>query len=456
MNNESFRILIDKKRFHSGIILIIFGVILPFFMNVNNFKIYELLLYSISTGDKSMLVIAAFRLVILNTIRGIPNYLGTFIIAESIEVYIKEKNITVVEGIIAITLIPLLYKLINDIHNIRYDLGIPASIVIISIILLKKFNFFTISFFKKSLVMVLILMGVQWMDIIPGLSKFKFGRGETSQDIKIAAELIESTELLSITSIMFCLIFIMFSILMAKLIMDEHKLIIAIEENKRVEKELAEAKIDALKARNYAELKNLVHDLKTPLTSIQALVSIIKLMEQNEKIVSYLDRIEISIDRLSNMISEILYEEKKNIISTEEMFSFILSQISPLPYSDKINYKNTASDCKIKVNKMRFARAIINALDNSYSAINEIGGDRSIMISVYKIPQNVCIEIIDDGIGIRKELIDKVWNNGFSSKKSTGFGLGFMKDVIKNHDGYIEIYSEPNKGTCIKITLPEE
>ena len=132
--------------------------------------------------------------------------------------------------------------------------------------------------------------------------------------------------------------------LVTKLINDEHKILTTTEENERVERQLHETRMKALEARNYIELKHLVHDLKTPLTSMQALVSVIRLMEKDSKIQEYLLRIEASIDNLSEMISEILYEEKKNIITTEELFNYILSQISHLSFAHNVDYRNDAKE----------------------------------------------------------------------------------------------------------------
>lgn len=450
---KNLTIEFNKKNIVIGILLIIMGIAAPIFINVKNFNVYEFLINSVRNNDKSLLIIAAFRLVILNSFRGLPHYLGAFLIAESTEFMIKDKKIPYVKGLITVIIIPMVYSAINSIHNIRYDLGVPAFTVIVAIVYLEVLNYSTVSFLKKSSVIVLLLMGVQWMDIIPELSHFKFGRGETSQDIKVIASFIGASDVLTMTAIMFFIIFTVNALLVMKLISDEHKIILATEENKRVEKELGEAKIKALEARNYIELKNLVHDLKTPLTSMQALVSVIELMEKDKKILLYLERIESSIDKLSQMISEILYEDKKNLINTEELFNFILSHISPLPYALKVNYCNSAKESIVLVNKIRVSRAIINALDNAYNAIDKDSGN--ININVYRDNSKIYIEVKDDGIGIEEEITSKVCERGFSTKNSTGLGLSFIESVINNHDGKIEIWSERSIGTCLKIILPE-
>ncbi|NLU09886.1 MAG: HAMP domain-containing histidine kinase [Tepidanaerobacter acetatoxydans] len=447
------KIVWDLKRIVLGIFLVILGVMAPYIINVYNFGIYDLLASSIREQDKNDLIIAAFKLVILNSIRCLPHYIGTFIISESIAVYLKDKILSFINSGIVLIIIPTVYHMINHVHGIHYDLGIPALIVVIIMISLKKLDLKTVSTFKKTIVIVLVLMGVQWMDIIPELSTFQFGRGETSQDIKKAAEFIGCSDVLTMTSVMFFAIFTSCALLIVKLISDEHKLIITMDKNKQIERELSKTRFEALQARNYMELKNLVHDLKTPLTSMQALVSVIELMEENPKKLSYLKRIENSIDRLSNMISEILYEDKKNSVTIEELMEFTFSQISPFPYASKIKYINKAKSSKVNINKIGICRAVINALDNAYDAIDKKDGN--IWIEVYNSDNKVYIDIIDDGIGIDEKNMKVVWERGFSTKKSTGFGLGLIKETMEKHQGKVEIISMPQKGTCISLVLPE-
>lgn len=453
MANRRIQIQIKYKEAILGLILVIIGIWAPDFINIENFKIYDLIRNSITERDKSLLIMASFRLIILNSIRGLPHYLGTFIIAESIELTLNEKRTNVIKTIFVIIIIPAVYAIINVIHHIRYDFGIPALIVILVILFLEKLDFSTISIPRKSVIVTLLLMGMQWLDIIPSLSRFGFGRGETSQDIKQVASFIHSEDILTLTALMFLIIFTVNAILITKLIHDQHQLIVATELNKQVEKELAEAKFKALEARNFMELRNLVHDLKTPLTSMQALVSMVGLMEENKKCKEYLKRIEASVDRLSEMISEILYEDKRNIISTDKLFNFIFAQTSPLPYASMINYENLAKESLIRVNKIRISRAIINAIENGYNAVDEKEGN--IHVNVESKQGNVYIKVKDNGYGIKQEVIEKIWHKGFSTRNSTGLGLDFIKRVIESHEGRSYISSIPGEGTCLTIILKE-
>lgn len=453
MMRNSFTVKFEKQNIILGIILIFLGIIFPLFFHVHNFRIYDLLFKSLHNRDKGALLLAAFKLVSLNSIRGIPHYLGTFIIAESTDLSLRGRRVPHFKGLFALLIIPSVYSTINRAHNIRYDFGVPALIVIFAIMYLEKMDFTNISLPKKAFIIILLLFGVQWLDVIPAISLFGFGRGETSQDLKTIADMIGARDVLSVFAIVLCCIFSFNAVLVTKLINDEHRLILTTEKNKRVERELHEARIKALQARNYIELKNLVHDLKTPLTSSQALVSVLKMMDDSSdpKKALYLEKIENSLDRLSDMISEILYEDKRLVINTSELINYVLSHISHLKLASKISYENKAESAFINVNKIRFARAIINALDNSYKAIDKENG--GIHIEVTADDCRVYFRIIDDGIGIREEVMEEIVERGFSLSNSTGFGLSFINEVVKSHGGSLEIDSEYGKGTCIKLSI---
>lgn len=444
-------IQVEKKKLLSGILFIITGILAPSFINAEKLNIYELIYKSIENYDNGRLIIAAFKLVILNCIRALPNYIGVFVLVESIKVSFDGKIKDYLRGLAAIIFIPFIYKMIYLIYDINYDLGVPALIVICSIIYLGKLNISTISLPNKTFIIVLLLLGVQWMDIIPELSRFGFGRGDISKDIKLTAEFIDGSEVLTFSAITFFIIFMLNAFLISKILIDEHKLIVAAEINNKVERELAQTRLKVLEARTFKEMQNLVHDLKTPLTSMQALAGVIALMGVDKKVKTYVGKITDSIDSLNKMISEILYENQKSPITTEELFEYILTQISTYRYANKIIYNNEIPNKNVLVNRIRFSRAIINLIDNSFNAIDEYTGQISLEIE-YEEPY-ITIIIEDNGTGIEQNVIDKIWDEGFSTRNSTGLGLRFIKSVIENHNGHIEISSIVGKGTKVKVLL---
>lgn len=451
INRFSYRI--DKNRLLIGMLLVFIGILSPYLINVKNIGIYDTLFLCLDTSNPVFLIYATFKLVILNCLRALPNYLSVFMIAEAIEIQYEKKTISWLSALLGLFIIPIAYFIIGMLFEVKYHLGAPAFILIISIVLIEKNGFMTIGIFKKSLIMILLLLGVQWLDIMPLLTKHGFGSGEMSMEIKRVAEFLNSSDTLTLVSFVFFVIFIIFTYLIFKLLKDQNELMLAVEENKRVEKELAEIRMQTLEARTSQEIQSLVHDLKTPLTSIQALVSVSEMMVVDDKIGCYLSKINKSVDQLSLMISEILFEDKKRPITTDELFEDIFSHISTSTYADKIIFSNNCSNRLLSVNKIRFSRAIINTLNNSFDAIDPERG--VIEIKILEGDCSIGIIVSDNGIGIKEKDVDRVWQKGFSTKRSSGIGLQFVKNVIENHDGNIKIKSKYNVGTIITIFMPE-
>ena len=87
--------------------------------------------------------------------------------------------------------------------------------------------------------------------------------------------------------------------------------------------------------------------------------------------------------------------------------------------------------------------------------MDAIDNNGSVNITVKMSGKQIVIIIEDDGIGIDEDSIDRIWEAGFSTKNSTGLGLGFVEGVINNHGGLLELISVKGKGTKLIITLQE-
>lgn len=102
-------------------------------------------------------------------------------------------------------LIPGVYLLINRIYGIRYDFGIPALSMIAMIWVLAKIDFSFVGLMKKGLMVAFFITALQFLDMMPLLWNFPFGRGESSYDIKLVSKFLQADSFLQAMATIFLL-----------------------------------------------------------------------------------------------------------------------------------------------------------------------------------------------------------------------------------------------------------
>lgn len=449
MEEKKLRIECNRRLLIQGCILTLLGLLCPAVVMEPRMGIYDTLRGALRADNELLLLYAAVRLVIMNVIRALPHYLGAFLINESLQVYIMKKRCFTINICLTMALILGVYNLIDYIYHIRYDFGLPALLIVCFVLFLSYMNLFSVSMMNKVILVASLLTSVQWLDICPGLLKFGVGRGEISMDIKNAAFIMEKNELLTLFVVCMFAVFLYSSLIQVQLLRKEHKLKISNTKTRKVEKELYETQMEALRMRNHSEAQSLVHDLKSPLTTIQGLITLADMMESNSLIREYFAKIMDSLSAMDVMISEILYENRKSVFTTEKLMQAVRAQVSILVPNEMLIYKNECPDAEIYGNRIRLARAMINLITNAYKAVDPETG--KIEVSVRERGGYIYIVIKDNGIGMEEEQIEHIWELGYSETHSTGLGLAFTRQVIENHQGVIRVESE--KGLYTKVTV---
>lgn len=216
-------------------------------------------------------------------------------------------------------------------------------------------------------------------------------------------------------------------------------------------------------------VSNVTHELKTPLTSIKGFVETLKNGAIKEDVATrFLDIIDIEVDRLTNLIQDILsLSEIESIIgdvntsqyNINEIITEVIEILKPeitdkgLDINLKIEHELESFNC----NKDRIKQLLINIIDNSIKYTDE----GSITIGCKKEHKNLVISVEDTGIGIKKEHLDRVFERFYRVDKGrsrkmggTGLGLSIVKHIVELYNGTIDINSVEKVGTTIKIKLP--
>lgn len=216
---------------------------------------------------------------------------------------------------------------------------------------------------------------------------------------------------------------------------------------------------------------NVSHELKTPLTSIKGFVETLKAgaIEDNDAAVRFLSIIEDEANRLNRLISDILslseIENKKSkprneIIDTQEKIMEIVSllQNQAVHKSISLNAKIDADLSKLKGDTDQFKQMLINLIDNALKYTSEGG---TVEVAAYNLENNVVIRIKDNGIGIPKEHIPRLFERFYRVDKArsrnvggTGLGLAIVKHIVLQFKGKIEVQSEVGKGTEFILSIP--
>ena len=123
--------------------------------------------------------------------------------------------------------------------------------------------------------------------------------------------------------------------------------------------------------------------------------------------------------------------------------------------SQRIDVDYASSSANVNANLGELEQVLLNITINALHATETSG---SVNISVNEQDDSVCIHVKDNGVGISKENMAKIFSPFFTTKevgKGTGLGLAISKSIVEAHGGSLEVESELGQGTCFTIALPK-
>ncbi len=187
---------------------------------------------------------------------------------------------------------------------------------------------------------------------------------------------------------------------MAKFMVDYRNHMDLVERHQAKELELKQAAMRNLEARSVAEMQRLVHDLKTPLTTVQGLVSLIGMTGDRAKTAEYTARIEQSVERMNHMISEILHPETRRRVSGAELARMLHSHVSGAHWAG-VRFEIADHLPDVEVNVVRMIRAVANLIQNARDAMG--ASTAPVLVRVVPDAEHLRIDVIDCGPGISPE-----------------------------------------------------
>lgn len=230
--------------------------------------------------------------------------------------------------------------------------------------------------------------------------------------------------------------------------------------------ELMEEKNKALEKTNM-ELDRFVysasHDLRAPLTTIQGLLQLSK-NSNLEDMSRYLSMIDKTVQKLLGVINDVVNYSRNNRsrLKTEPVdLGQIVRQsfkaLSFLPDAEVIEKHIEISNAPFYSDPERINIIVSNLLNNAIRYHRHQSGDAFINVKVKVNADQASITIEDNGQGIEKEHIDKVFDMFYrANENSTGSGLGLyiVKETVYRMQGRIDLQTKLGYGSTFKITLP--
>ena len=217
-----------------------------------------------------------------------------------------------------------------------------------------------------------------------------------------------------------------------------------------------------------AILNTLSHELKTPLTIIKGYIQYLLKLKDTENFYNTLNIVLSNVYRLEELVSELIEVSKfisgnvllkDDIFSLKKLIDFVISK-----FRSKISNKdiklvldiNLDDDDEIIGDFEKIRYALQEIIENAY----KYGKDK-IIIKAYKDNKGFYIQVKDNGVGIKKEIIGEIFHlfsrtNNELNRNVYGLGVGLflVKKIIDSHNGEIIIKSKENKGTTVTIFIP--
>jgi PAS domain S-box-containing protein len=243
--------------------------------------------------------------------------------------------------------------------------------------------------------------------------------------------------------------------------------IIDISERKKAEDKIKKQK-DLLEKAN-AELDRFVyitsHDLKAPLLSIQGLINLAEISDDKAEIDHCLRMMKERVKGLENFISDIINYSRnvragiiKEELNLKNIVKSIVNELLYMKDVEKLKFNiNIDPELTILSDEKRLSVILKNLIFNAVKYHNYDQEHPEIWIEAENLKNRVKIKIRDNGEGIRKELLDKIFEMFYrASEKSNGSGLGLyiVKEMTSKLNGTVEVDSTYGKGSLFTITLP--
>ncbi len=219
----------------------------------------------------------------------------------------------------------------------------------------------------------------------------------------------------------------------------------------------------------------IAHDFNNILTAIIGFGTLLKMDEKDDLLRSYINHILTSAERAANLTRALLTFSRKQIINPKpvnlnDIIRRLEKLLSRLIGEDiELSIVITDKDLTVMADDGQIEQLLMNLATNAQHAMPE-GGSLTIRTECVQLDYEfikrhgfdkpghyALLSIEDTGTGMDEKTRERIFEPFFTTKeigKGTGLGLAMVYGIVKQHNGYINVYSEPDRGTIFRIYLP--
>ena len=218
---------------------------------------------------------------------------------------------------------------------------------------------------------------------------------------------------------------------------------------------------------------NVSHELRTPLTTIKGYAeTLLEGALEEEVAFQFVQVIKRHTDRLTKIVEDLLmlskmeskeFQLKMEVISLRDLIDDAIDFVKEPAEKRKISISRneTPSSLKLEADRNYLEQILINLLDNAIKYTPE--GGRITISVIEKDPKEIQFSIEDNGIGIPREDIPRIFERFYRVDKGrsqelggTGLGLSIVKHLVKAHCGKVWVESQLGKGSTFYFTLRKQ
>ena len=239
-------------------------------------------------------------------------------------------------------------------------------------------------------------------------------------------------------------------------------------QNAKLYRDLENAQTQLVQSEKLASIGRLVagvaHELNNPLTAVIGYSQLAVESQDLREIHRQLPIIASQAQRCGRIVKDLLlfsrrqkpnYEKVDPCILIEDLLKLMALEFGKRKVSIKEYFP--AEPVFLQADPHLLKQVFANILTNAYQSLEEISTDRLIEVKVEKADENLQISFKDNGAGIPRAIIHKIFDPFYTTKevgKGTGLGLSLCYGIIKGHEGSIAVKSDPGEGALFTIELP--